>query len=130
MSGAGVGSGVAVSSGAAVSGTGVTGGTLRSVVMTTADAGVCAARTGGKAGVPHGDGEHKHQLHEPPRFPQPCRARRVLQRERSAAASSAAMPQPTSPQASRTMLPTAQAQPSSTFQMRLHPICIPISPSK
>ena len=48
----------------------------------------------------------------------------------SAAASSAAMPQPTSPQASRTMLPTAQAQPSSTFQMRLHPICIPISPSK
>lgn len=36
---------------------------------------------GGKAGVPHGDGEHEHQLHEPPRFPQPRRARRILQRE-------------------------------------------------
>lgn len=57
---------------------------LRRVALRRDDDGGCRRLRrvhGGKAGVPHGGGEHEHQLHEPPRFPQPCRARRVLQRE-------------------------------------------------
>jgi len=98
--------------------------------MTTAAAGVCAARTVTKPAYPtvtastSTSSTNHHVFHSRAARGAYCSA------SSSAAASNAAMPQPTSPQASRTTLPTAQAQPSSTFQMRLHPICIPISPSK
>lgn len=128
VSGAGVGSGVAVSSGAAVSGAGVTGGTLRSVVMTTADAGVCAARTAAKPAYPTVTASTSTSSTNHHVFRSRAARGAYCSASSSTAASNAAMPQPTCPQASRTMLPMTQAQPSSTFQMRFHPICILIFP--